>query len=112
MSIIIEIDRITSGKKNVISLYRNNKQINISPLLVKSSSESSNYNYSHHFDKEDLITLNKTFPSIYAKEDDSNINEWTDNMRIAFQTIIESGEFGEYFSSQGEENVKFIWIGK
>lgn len=112
MSIIIEIDRITSGKKNVISFYRNNKQVNISPLLVKSSSESSNYKYSHHFDKEDLLRLNKTFPSIYAKEDDKNINEWIDHMITAFKHLIESGKFDEYFNIRSEEEVKFIWINK
>lgn len=112
MSIIIEIDRITSGKKNVISLYRNNKQINISPLLVRSSSDSSNYKYSHHFDKEDLLRLNKTFPSIYAKEDDKNIKEWIEHMSTAFKNLIESGKFDEYFNTGTGEKVKFIWINK
>ncbi|WP_163100697.1 hypothetical protein [Peribacillus alkalitolerans] len=109
--VVIEIDNITSGKKNVLSFYRKNKQINISPLLLKSSSESSEYNFSHHFDKEDLIRLNKTFPSIYAKEDDENINQWIDSMRFAFKTIIENGEFNKTFSENKQDlNVKFIWV--
>lgn len=60
--IIIEIDKITSGKNNIISFVRNNEQINFPPMTLKPYSTISEYNFNHHFDKEDLINLISSIP--------------------------------------------------
>jgi hypothetical protein len=111
--IIIEIDQVTSGKKNVISFCRKNKQINTPPLLLKSSSESSDYSYNHHFDKDDLINLNKIYPSIYPKLGNKNVNEWAENMKSAFKQLIEKGKLDKTLHIDEKIiSVKFLWINK
>jgi len=109
--IIIEIDKITSGKNNIISFVRNNEQINFPPMTLKPYSTISGYNYNHHFDKEDLIKLNKQFPSIYPNDTNENINIWAENIKAAFKQLIQTGDFDRTYNHNSDKvSVKYVWI--
>ncbi|MEK3796793.1 hypothetical protein MHI18_00805 [Peribacillus sp. FSL H8-0477] len=109
--IIIEIDKITSGKNNIISFVRNNEQINFPPLTLKPYSTISEYNYNHHFDKEDLIKLNKQYPSIHPNDTNENINIWAKNIKAAFKQLIQTGDFDRTYNYHGDKvSVKYIWV--
>lgn len=108
--IIIEIDKITSGKNNVISFERKGRQVNQAPLKLKPQSESSNYHYNHHFDKDDLETLSNRYPSIYPNPTEKNVNNWADEMKKVFQYLIETQQFDKIYDYNGEQiEVNFIW---
>ncbi|MBY0122311.1 hypothetical protein [Bacillus sp. S/N-304-OC-R1] len=109
--IMIQVDKITSGKNNIISFVRKGKQIDTAPLKLKSLSEVSQYDFNHHFDKEDLERLNTMYPSIYPNSSDKDINNWAEDMKKAFKNLIETGEFDRTYNHNGETvMVKYIWV--
>ncbi|AXH99783.1 hypothetical protein DV702_08585 [Sporosarcina sp. PTS2304] len=111
--IIIEIDKVTSGKKNVISFERKGNQIDRAPLKLKKQSVSSKYKYSHHFDKDDLQKIHQVFPSIYPHPYDYEIEAWGERMKKAFRELIETGQFDKtYDLEDGPVTVKYVWVTK
>ncbi|MCH1625108.1 hypothetical protein [Fredinandcohnia quinoae] len=111
VEMIIEIDKITSGKNNVISFERKGKQIDQAPLKLKPYSESSDYHYNHHFDKNDLEQLSEIYPSIYPNYSQKNINSWANEIKKALRHLIETGQLDKIYDYHGQEvSVKYIWV--
>lgn len=111
--VIIEIDKITSGKNNIISFVRNGVQVDEPLLKLKSHSDVSEYYYNHHFDKEDLERLSEQYSPIRANYSDENINDWAEETKAAFQYLIETGQFDKVYHYQNKKILaKFVWINK
>ncbi|WP_301107738.1 hypothetical protein [Sporosarcina sp.] len=109
--IVIEIDKVTSGKNNVISFERKGKQIDQPPLRLKANSVSSKYKYHHHFDQADLARLQNQYPSIYPNRYESGIDDWAAVMKTAFRKLIESGQLDRAYRLDGRDvEVKYVWI--
>lgn len=109
--ITIEIDKIKSGKANIISFYRNNKLIDQAPLKLKEKSEAYKYNFRHHFDGDDLAKINAKQSSVYPYDGRGSINEWADETKRSLKTLIIDGKFNRIFTKGNTKyNIKLVWI--
>lgn len=109
--IIIEIDKIKSGKANIISFYRKNKLIDRAPLKLKDKSESYNYNYRHHFDGDDLVKINAKQSSVFPYDGRGKINEWADETKRSLRQLIMDGKFNRVFTKGTTKySIKLVWV--
>jgi hypothetical protein len=113
--IIIEVDKITSGKVNIISFYRNGKQIHHAALRLKDKSvhPKSIYNYKHHFDYNDLKNISSKFPQIFTYEEvGGSKSNWSNKMQIQFERLIRANKLYKVIEKKGIKYIcMLVWRG-
>jgi hypothetical protein len=109
----IEIDDITSGKVNIFSFYRQGKQIDHRFLKLRDKSISSQYNYNHHLDRDDLQKLSNRFSTIYPYDKKTRtINEWANAMIKEMFELIKNGKWDRKVKEDRKiYDVRYVWIG-
>jgi phosphodiesterase/alkaline phosphatase D-like protein len=109
--ITIDIDKVASGKVNIISFYRKKRLIDEAPLKLKQSSDKYTYKYSHHFDGNDLDRLNNQFPSIFSYDKRKSINDWSNEMKREFKSLIMDGKLDQTKTIDGiTYRIQFRWV--
>ncbi|WP_413355590.1 hypothetical protein AA0X71_12160 [Robertmurraya sp. 2P01SA] len=109
--IIIEIDKIKSGKANIISFYRKNRLINRAPLKLKDKSDTYNYQHRHHFDGDDLEKISAKQSSVSPYDGQGKINVWADETKSSLQQLILDGKFNRVFTKGNTKyNIKLVWV--
>jgi hypothetical protein len=113
--IIIEIDKITSGKVNIISFCRRDKQIDHAALPLKEKSEhpKSIYNYKHHLDYDGIQKLSSRFPQIYTYEDRESKTDWNSGILKQLERLIRDNKLDKVIEKEGiKYHIKLVWMGK
>ncbi|MDZ5472412.1 hypothetical protein SM124_11700 [Bacillus sp. 31A1R] len=113
--IIIEVDKITSGKVNIISFTRKGKQIDhpVLPLKEKSDHPKSPYNYKHHLDYEDIQRISTRFPGIYTCESGDDKTIWNTHMLKEFKKLICENQLDRMVEKDGiTYELKLVWVGE
>lgn len=111
--IIIEVDKITSGKVNIISFYRKGKQIDhpVLPLKERSEHPKSFYNYKHHFDYEDIQKISSRFPQIYTWESNDDKTDWNNQVLKELKKLICDNRLDKSIEKDGiTYELKLVWV--
>lgn len=111
--IIIEVDKITSGKVNIISFYRKGKQVNhpILPLKDKSEHPKSLYEFKHHLDYEDIQKVSSRFPQIYTCESNDDKTVWNTQVLKEFKKLICENRLDKLIEKDGiTYEIKLVWV--